>query len=270
MREYSRGIAGGLLFSFPLLYTMEVWWTGFIAPPQSLLILVIVTFFLLMGYNRYAGMHPDATWPEVVVDSVEELGIGFIISFSMLLMLNRIQLEAVELNELMGKVIVEAMAVSIGVSVGTAQLGTNEDDEEVNNGKKEPSNRNKVALSVMALCGAIIVGGNVAPTEEVIQIAVESKPMHILVMAFISIALSVVVVYFSNFKGTESHKPDNLLYEITFDTTLCYLIALGVSAFLLWFFDRLDNMSFWYALAQCIVLGVLASLGSSAGRLLIK
>ncbi|HEX4668040.1 MAG TPA: DUF2391 family protein, partial [Chthoniobacterales bacterium] len=30
LREYARGIAGGLMFSLPLLYTMEVWWTGFI------------------------------------------------------------------------------------------------------------------------------------------------------------------------------------------------------------------------------------------------
>lgn len=30
LQEYARGIAGGLIFSLPLLYTMEVWWAGFI------------------------------------------------------------------------------------------------------------------------------------------------------------------------------------------------------------------------------------------------
>src|SRR5687768_4310411 len=29
LREYGRGVAGGLMFSLPLLYTMEVWWAGF-------------------------------------------------------------------------------------------------------------------------------------------------------------------------------------------------------------------------------------------------
>ncbi len=38
LREYARGMAGGLMFSLPLLYTMEVWWTGFVAEPMRLLI----------------------------------------------------------------------------------------------------------------------------------------------------------------------------------------------------------------------------------------
>ncbi|MDQ3135846.1 MAG: TIGR02587 family membrane protein, partial [Acidobacteriota bacterium] len=31
LQEYARGVAGGLLFSLPLLYTMEVWWMGVVA-----------------------------------------------------------------------------------------------------------------------------------------------------------------------------------------------------------------------------------------------
>jgi hypothetical protein len=34
--EYLRGLAraglGGLIFGMPLLYTMEVWWSGFLLP----------------------------------------------------------------------------------------------------------------------------------------------------------------------------------------------------------------------------------------------
>ena len=33
LQEYGRGIAGGMLFSLPLLYTMEVWWAGFSIHP---------------------------------------------------------------------------------------------------------------------------------------------------------------------------------------------------------------------------------------------
>ncbi len=36
LQEYSRGLIGGLLFGLPLLYTMEVWWTGFLAGPLRL------------------------------------------------------------------------------------------------------------------------------------------------------------------------------------------------------------------------------------------
>src|SRR5690554_8169769 len=167
--EYAQGIVGGLLFSFPLLFTMEVWYAGFLAQPFQLLIMVVATFLLLLGYNRYAGMHPGTSWKDVVIDSFEEMGIGLVMSFLLLLMLNRIQIMDNSFDEIMGKVITEAMFVSIGVSVGTAQLGNSVKEEEdsmeeedirpsdeVKSGEKRRST--KFAMVVLALCGSIIVG----------------------------------------------------------------------------------------------------------------
>lgn len=278
LKEYARGIVGGLLFSFPLLYTMEVWWSGFSASPLQLLILVVVTFLLLLGYNRFAGMRSNASWRSVVIDSVEEMGIGFILSFSVLFMLRRLEPGLMGLEEIVGKVVIEAMAVSIGVSIGTAQLGAtpedNQDDATENNALDEEATRihrhSRLGMVVLAFCGSILVGGNVAPTEEVIMLAVEAKPINILFMAIASLLISVIVVFFSNFKGSVEHEPKDLMFYLTLDTCLSYLIALSASAFALWFFGRFEHVSFEVAVAQIIVLGVLSSLGASAGRLLIK
>jgi putative integral membrane protein (TIGR02587 family) len=275
LKEYARGIAGGLLFSFPLLYTMEVWWAGFIAAPRDLVVLMMVTYLLLLGYNRYAGMRADASWRSVFVDSVEEMGIGIVVSFGVLLMLNRITLYDMSIEEIMGKVIIEAMAVSIGVSVGTAQLGVEKDqeDQQQDAGQaKQPKSRHtsKMATAVLAFCGAILVGGNVAPTEEILMIAVEAEPVHVLFMAIVSLLLSVIVVYFSDFKGSRVRLNGGFAYRVAFDTCLSYIVALAASVFALWFFGRFDNMSLWNIVAQCITLGVIATLGASAGRLLIK
>src|SRR5690554_1199065 len=109
--EYTQGIVGGLLFSFPLLYTMEVWQAAFIVQPFSLIVMVLATFGLLLGYNRYAGMHPSTSWKNVVIDSFEEMGIGLVLSFSLLLMLSRIHLGENSLDEIAGKTIMEAMFV---------------------------------------------------------------------------------------------------------------------------------------------------------------
>jgi putative integral membrane protein (TIGR02587 family) len=270
LKEYARGITGGLLFSFPLLYTMEVWWAGFSATPIQLLTLVIATYLLLLGYNRYAGMRPGVTWRSVMIDSVEEMGIGLVLSFCVLLVLNRIQLTDMGMSsEMMGKVIIEAMAVSIGVSIGTAQLGADIEEED-NEKLEEEKSPGRLGMIVLAFCGALLIGGNVAPTEEVVMLAVEAEPVHILLMALASLLLSVVVVYFSDFKGTAAKVSDDLLFWLTFDTCVSYLVALLASAFTLWFFGRFDNVSFWTAFSQTIVLGVLSSLGASAGRLLIK
>lgn len=275
LQEYARGIAGGLLFSFPLLYTMEVWWAGYMAQPFHLIAIMLVTFLLLLGYNRYAGMRAGTSWRDIIIDSVEEIGIGLTISFAALLMLNRIQL-SMSLTEIMGKVVIEAMAVSIGVSIGTAQLGAGEEEKEESHENargaqgEKASSEDKMALIVLSLCGSILIGGNIAPTEEVTMLAVEAKPGNILVMALVSLLLCVLVVYFSNFKGASRHKSGKMLYELTFDVCTSYLMALVASAFTLWYFGSFSNLSFWNIMAQIVVLGVVASLGASAGRLLIK
>lgn len=80
MEEYGRGLAGGLLFSLPLLYTMEMWWAGFSVSPKGMLLYVALTFTLLLGYNRYAGMRRDSSWVEVAIDSIEEMGIGLVLA----------------------------------------------------------------------------------------------------------------------------------------------------------------------------------------------
>ena len=269
LKEYARGIAGGLLFSFPLLYTMEVWWAGFVAAPSDLLLLILFTYLLLLGYNRYAGMHPDVSWASVFIDSVEELGIGFLVSSGVLFMLGQIEVGTMSLDEIMGKVIIEAMAVSIGVSIGTAQLGTGEEDDEKDE-KEEKERRTKTGIFVLAFCGALVVGSNVGPTEEIVLIAVGATPLQVLVMSVASLFLSVLVVFFSNFKGSAVSYRGNLAFDIIFDTCISYLTALAASAFILWFFGRFDGVSFWFGFAQVIVLGVVAILGASAGRLLIK
>ena len=65
---------------------MEVWHAGFIMSPHRQLVYVLLALVLLLGYNRYAGLHPDSTWAEVAIgvsvgtaqlggnDGVEETG----------------------------------------------------------------------------------------------------------------------------------------------------------------------------------------------------
>lgn len=277
-QEYARGIAGGLLFSFPVLYTMEVWWAGYRTQPFGLIIIIFVTFLLLLAYNRYAGMRPGVAWKGVAIDSIEEMGIGLFVSFVMLLMLDEIELSVLSIDETLGKVIVEAMFVSIGVSIGTAQLGESTEEKEKDiapslakereSGIKRRSG--KMAVAALALCGSILIGGNVAPTDEVVDIALKAQPHNVLIMVIVSILLCVLVTYFSDFKGSGRKEMKNLTYHMTFDTCLSYMIALIASAFVLWYFGRFEGLCFENIVAECVVLGVIASLGASAGRLLIK
>ena len=262
LQEYGRGLAGGLMFSLPLLYTMEMWWAGFIAAPLRLAGLLAFTYVLLLGYNRFAGMHRDATWPEVFIDSVEELGLGLVTSAGVLFLLQRIG-PGIPASEALGKIVVEASVVAIGFSVGTAQLHAGGEEEK----KNEEDSSGFGAGLVIAFCGAVLFAANVAPTEEILMIAIETSPFRLLGLCAASLAIGSVILYFSNFR--RSRAVESWL-DVILGTTATYAIALVASAIILWFFGRFSGTAPEIAIREIVVLAFPATLGASAGKLLLS
>ena len=269
LREYGRGVAGGLMFSLPLLYTMEVWWAGFIAHPYRLLAYVVVTFLLLLGYNRYAGLRRDSSMKEVAIDSVEEMGIGLLLAGLVLFLVGRITL-GMPTNEIVGLIVVEAMTVAIGVSIGTAQLGAGGKEDE---GLRGGSSKNEIHFGgqmVLAFLGAVLFAANLAPTEEIIIVAIETSWLRLIGLAVFSLLIAFLILHYSDFKGAEEFVSADHPTLILLGTVLTYAIALTASAMILWFFGRFDGVTMYTALAQTVALGLAATLGASAGRLLLQ
>lgn len=283
LQEYLRGIAGGLLFSLPLLYTMEVWWAGFTTHPLRLLIYVLGTFTLLLGYNRYGGLRRSAGPLEVAIDSVEEMGLGLVIAAVFLWLLGQITADMPP-SEIAGKIIIEAMTVAIGVSVGTAQLGGGEGEQKTDSGMKGNTSDDDPAPApfvsqddgdlggqvTIAFCGAVLFAANVAPTEEIIMIALEVNSWRLIAFALVSMLLGAMILFYSNFSGTQQLSKKRSIFTVGVGTIVTYAIALVSSAAILWFFGRFDGASLITCLAQTIVLGLAATLGASAGRLLLQ
>ena len=268
LREYGRGFAGGLIFSLPLLYTMEVWWTSFIAGPFRLLMLLGFTFLLLLGYNRYAGLRHDASWIEVAIDSVEELGLGVVTSAGVLFLIGQIG-PSTSRTEMLGKIVVEAAVVAIGFSVGSAQLGSGGDDlgKGADEGTDAPGLPHQI---VIALCGAVLFAANVAPTEEIVMIAVESGAWRLLGIAMLSILLVGGILHWVDFKGADRYARAENALDVVTGTAITYAVALTASAVLLWFFGRFDHNGSVVCASQVVVLGFPAALGAAAGRLLLQ
>lgn len=263
LREYGRGVAGGLLFSLPLLYTMEVWQAAFLIPPHRQLGYLLGTFVLLLGYNRFSGLHPDTTWAEVVVDSVEELGLGLVLSAAILAALGRIE-PGQQVDEILGRIVVEAMVVAIGVSVGTAQLGGDDSrgqrDEPIGFG----------GHLVLAACGAVLFAANVAPTEEVIMLGVELLPPQLLGLMALSLLLGGLILYFSDFRGSGRRPARPGGAEVLRGIVDTYAVSLVCAGLVLWLFGRLDGIGFPAAVGQIVALGVVATVGAAAGRMLLQ
>lgn len=279
LKEYGRGIIGGLLFSLPLLYTMELWWVGITASNEKLLVFIGFTFVMLLGYNKYAGMRTDSSFGDILKESAEEIGIAFIVTFLFLLLINKINFH-MSTDEILGKVIVESMVGAIGISVGTAQLGQeNERDEEQSDSnteekKKEEKQVNEnpstMQLWILSLCGATLFSASVAPTEEILQIAIGSNNFQLLLMILFNLSLSFIIFYYSDFKNTNSFKSG--FKEILSHLAIAYLSAILISFILLYFFEfgKCRECNFDILMAKTIVLSIPATLGASAGRLLIK
>lgn len=284
-QEYLRGIAGGLLFSLPLLYTMEVWWAGFITHPLRLLIYVLVTYTLLLGYNRYGGLRCSASPLEVAIDSVEAMGLGILIATVFLWLLGRVTAE-MTWSEIIGKITIEAMTVAIGVAVGTAQLGGGKGDQQSDSGMECDDNAPQAAAVAapfltnqdsdfggqltVAFCGAVLFAANVAPTEEIIVIATQINSQRLIGFALISMILGALILFYSDFTGSTRFLQTRSVVTVVYGAIVTYAIALITSAAILWFFGRFDGIAPITCLAQTIVLGLAAVLGASAGRLLLQ
>lgn len=257
---------------------MEVWWNGFIAPPEYLLCCIGTTYLLLLGYNKYAGMKEGSSFFEICWDSVEEIGLAFIVSFLFLLLISRIDF-GMSLSEIAGKVIVVAMIVAIGISVGTAQLGDGNGKDSNSDGKgkqsksgpssegsakKDSSIKKRIILTI---CGSVLIASSVAPTEEILLIAVSSNSIQLLLMVLVSLLITGIILYFSDFKGAAKTKPGNIPMFV--ELAANYIIALFVAFAFLWFFGRVQDIGLNIVVAQIIVLGIPGTIGASAGRLLI-
>ena len=291
LADYGRGCVGGLLFSLPLLYTMEVWWAGFLAGPGRLLAALGGTFVLLLGYNHVAGMRRDHHFPAIVGEAIEELGLGLLLAALVLWLTGRVNSD-MGFQEVLGKVVVEAAVVAIGVSVGKAQLGAGGsrrahggggaedgdpqgDDEQGGDGDDEQGDDDEpqsfAGQLVMAACGALLIAGNVAPTEEVRVIAAETDPLKILALLALSVAVTAAVLYQADFRGAErSVGRDAGAADMVAGTLIMYGVGLAVSAVLLWFFGRFAGTALAVDVGQTVVLAFPAALGASAGRLLLQ
>ncbi|BCM92123.1 hypothetical protein IAD21_04002 [Abditibacteriota bacterium] len=258
-QEYGRGVAGGLLFSLPLLFTSEVWWAAFTIQPLRLLFYVMSVGLLLVLYNRFAGLRSGASWTECAVDSIEEMGIGLLLAAAMLWLLGELEAPLSPL-EFVGKLVMEGMTVALGVSIGTAQLG------QSNEGPDEGQQDFGAQIAV-AFCGAIVFVSNIAPTEEILLVTLAASPFKLLLMSLLSLTLGGYVLYFAEFRG--SSPPQDRL-EIARGIFSSYAIALIATALTLAFFGRYDGESLLTNISQTVVAGLAGALGASAGRFLLQ
>lgn len=268
-QDLLRAVGGGLLIGLPLLFTMEMWFHAFLLPSWKIVVLLGVSFLVVIGYSAVSGFRRERTWTELLVDSVETMGIAIAVSAAALLLLGRIGPE-IGLRDAIGKVALEAIPVAFGVSLAGSQLASPGDEEEGEGMARRAGDVGTLGRLVVAAGGALLFALNVAPTEEPVQLGVEAAWWLLAIVVAATLAMTFAIVFYADFRGGRSlERGEGPLDHPVSETVAAYAISLAVSLMLLWAFGRTDGVSASAIAGQTIMLGVVASFGAAAGRLLV-
>ncbi|MGF1514273.1 MAG: TIGR02587 family membrane protein [Elainellaceae cyanobacterium] len=287
LQDILRGASGGFLFGIPLLYTVEVWSIGSSAAAPQLLAVLGATFMVVLlltqavGFRRTLTLHPV----DALLESIEALGIGIICAAIALVLLRRITLDT-PLSETLGKLVFEGVPFSLGVALARSTLTQRGDSRRPLQGQgrlptdEAASADNALAASSLrlsetlidldaTLLGAILIAFSIAPTEEIPILAAAIPPLWLLLIIAASLVLSYMIVFASGFADRWERQQRGLLLGPATETLAAYLMALAASLVMLIFFQQLSLQDPWQEwLSNGLVLGLPASVGGAAGRIL--
>jgi len=268
-RELLRAVGGGLLVGLPLLFTMEMWWHSFLLPSWKIVLLLVVSFIVVIGYSAVSGFRRERSWGELIIDSVETMGIAMAVSALAMLLLGRIGPE-VGLRDAIGKVALETIPVAFGVALAGSQLASPDDDDDSGSTAGDRAGVSPYGRLFVAAGAALLFALNVAPTEEPMLLGVEADWWLLLLVMAASMVMTFAIVFYADFRGGRSlDHGDGPLERPVPETIAAYAISLLVSLLLLWAFGRTDGVALPVILGQVIMLGLVASFGAAAGRLLV-
>lgn len=260
-RNVGRAAGGALIFSLPILMTMEMWELGFAMDRLRLAVLLVVTLPLLVALSRHIGFEETRGWHDDVLDAGLALGVGGLVALLVLGIMNVLS-PGMSPDELAGKIALQTVPASIGALLARSQFHAGDDTEM-------PEETYAGELFLMGV-GALFLGFNVAPTEEMILISYQMTGLHAVALILVSLAAMHGFVFAVGFAGGSELGPDTPWWSAFLRFTLPgYLLALVISLFVLWVFGRTDGLSFEMIARTVVVLGFPSAVGAAAARLIL-
>lgn len=259
-RDLGRAFGGALLFSLPLLMTMEMWWFGFSLHPARLALFLFAAVPLLVGLAFFAGFsHRHHGLAHAVLDTFVALAVGYLTAAALLGVMAILE-PGGPLRHSVGQVALQAVPGAMGALLARRQLSAGRGDGD------EGQARYPGELFLM-VAGALFLGLNLAPTEEMIVIAYRMTPWHSVALIAVSLTVMHAIVYRAGFAGQEEQgHPVTAFFHFTLAG---YGLVLLVSLYVLWVFGRTDGHGFREIVDAAVVLAFPGALGAAAARLLV-
>jgi putative integral membrane protein (TIGR02587 family) len=278
----ARGAGGALLFSIPMLMTMEMWWLGSYDADRRLALFGFLMIPVLVLLANFSGLRPTRNWVQNFIDGLSAYGVGILTAAVVLLLFGVITIP-MSLHHAVGKVLVLAAPAAFGSILANSQLsgtggggrrsagGAGEDEEE--DREEHERRRDRAGYPgelFLMVAGAIYLGLTVAPTEEMILIPYKMGPGHAVALAVLCVALVHAFVYTLKFKGTAEVTEGTPWWSLLVRFTMPgYVLALLTSAYLLWTFGRFDGVGLYWCVMYSVTLGLPASVGAASARLVL-
>jgi putative integral membrane protein (TIGR02587 family) len=260
----ARAFAGAIIFALPLLMTMEMWELGFYMDPLRLALFLAMMFPLLVVLAYYAGFEESLSWKQLVLSAGVAYAVAFVAAAAGLALLGVLR-PGMSVQEIVGKIALQAIPASIGAMLARSQLGEREaqKDEE----RRRDTYHGELFLATV---GALFLAFNVAPTEEIVLISTMMTGWQALALVGLSLAIMHAFVYAVEFRGQASVHPELSVWsEFLRLTVVAYALALLVCLYVLWSFGRSDGLALGELLMQTVVLGFPAAIGAAAARLVL-
>ena len=264
----ARAFAGAILFSFPIIMTMEMWWLGFTIDHYRLALFIIFAIPLLIGLSYFIGFEDTSSILDDVVDAFVAFAVGFATSATMLFLLNLVDF-TMSSSEIIGKISIQAVVAAIGAMLAQSELGANKEEKEDED--RQRRNTSYAGELFLMMVGAIFLAMNPAPTEEIVLIGHKMTETSVVMLAIFSIVLMHVFVYNVGFRGQEEPKPEDSSFWSVFlrFTMVGYALVLVISLYLVWTFGHIQGLNFADTVKITIIMAFPGALGAAASRLII-
>jgi len=266
LKDQGRGIAGALfVVGLAFLYTMESWWLGWRLPLSHLLVYAVVGLLVILAVTQQIGFQSEAAGRsrnsprKVVVDFAELVFQSFFTAYLVLLAFGVVNLghSFVSLARIG---LIQVVPLGFGAAVANRLLtGAEEDIDE------EAFPRNLPTY----VFGAVFVAFPVAPTDEIEVIALQAGWARLAGVVVLSVVVAYLVLYELEFRGQNARIESRSRLTQLGSAFVVYAVGLSVAVAFLAAFGNFAGATLEEGIQQTIVLSFIASIGASAGEVVL-
>lgn len=258
----SRAVGGAIIFSLPMMMTMEMWWIGFYIEPIRLMALILFSLPLFIGISLMIGFKQNQGLRDSVIDVMVAYAVAFVTTAVVFAAFRVISFETAP-GELFSMVLLQTVPGSLGALLARSLIGSGRDEPHSNY-------QSYTDELIILVTGALFLAFNVAPTEEMVLLSYMMTSWHVLALMVLTVLIMHMFTISSEdltLSGAKQWSINKRLF-IRF-TGIGYALAFSVSVFMLWIFGRGDHDSMQHFANTAVVLSFPAGIGAAASRMII-